>query len=265
MKKDYRHFLKEIYSCKKKINQSYSLRAYSRDIGVSVSFLSEVLNKKKNLSLGIAQKIAKNLSLDKNKAEFFLLMVSLESASSIEAAELNKKLKKYNDKTVVDLEFMKILSEWYYFAILELTYLENFEPSVAWISQKIGLSEKKTQKAIEKLVSLNVLAIEKGIWRDQLHAMEYRGQTPSRVIRSFHKEILRKAFHAIDQQEFSKRDLGANIMSFSEKNMDEARRIIKNARLEISKLASQDDCKNNVYCLSTQFFSMLEESHEISP
>ena len=66
--------IKDSFHIKKLIAlKGRSIRGFSKDIGVSHSHLSQVLNEKKRLSPTTAKKIADGLDL--NMAEFFLIKV----------------------------------------------------------------------------------------------------------------------------------------------------------------------------------------------
>lgn len=64
--------VKDAVSIKMKIAQSgYTLRGFSREVGVSHSYLSQILNGRGNPSPAVAKKISKGLGKEIN--EFFLI------------------------------------------------------------------------------------------------------------------------------------------------------------------------------------------------
>jgi len=82
LKFNYIDFLKHQLELRLAKNQSYSLRAFARDLGLSASRLSEVLKKKKGLSINAAFLLTEKLGLtSKEKELFFLSVEALHSRS----------------------------------------------------------------------------------------------------------------------------------------------------------------------------------------
>ncbi len=79
--------MSEDYLSRAKMNSSYSLRAYARDLGVSVSHLSKVLNRKKTFSLQTAEKILKTIGLWDEDPNFALRLISLDLSKSDDERE----------------------------------------------------------------------------------------------------------------------------------------------------------------------------------
>lgn len=67
------HILVEIFLERKKRNSKYSLRAFSRDIGMSASNLIAVMKGRKKLSTKQACKIAINLKFTNDKFVAFVI------------------------------------------------------------------------------------------------------------------------------------------------------------------------------------------------
>ncbi len=72
---DYRAFLGIVFLEKKKRNKRYSLRAFAKSLGMSHSYLSSIMNGKKELTLDRAKEIVARLNLDPSEAQFFLELV----------------------------------------------------------------------------------------------------------------------------------------------------------------------------------------------
>jgi hypothetical protein len=47
-----------------------------------------------------------------------------------------------------------MISDWYHFAILDLTRLDDFQPEPAWVSRKLGLTVSEVKIAVERLLRL---------------------------------------------------------------------------------------------------------------
>lgn len=85
---DYRGFLKDFFYLKKKVNKSYSLRAFARDLGVTPQTLSLTLKNKRKMSLESASRVTKKLQLPLCEAAYFLDLVVLSDIAETAAKEI---------------------------------------------------------------------------------------------------------------------------------------------------------------------------------
>lgn len=77
-----RVILQQTLQSKQKKNSRYSLRAFARDLRVSPSFLSEVLNGKYGISRQLARQIAERLGFDAKESAHFCELADLEVTES---------------------------------------------------------------------------------------------------------------------------------------------------------------------------------------
>lgn len=77
-----RVILQQTLVAKQKKNSRYSLRAFARDLRVSPSFLSEVLNGKYGISRQLARQIAERLGFDPRESDHFCELADLEVTDS---------------------------------------------------------------------------------------------------------------------------------------------------------------------------------------
>jgi len=80
--RDYRLVLKAELERRRSRNASYSLRAFARDLELSPSRLSRVLNGKEALSRPRAERIGGKLGFQKDQIELFCDLVDVEHAST---------------------------------------------------------------------------------------------------------------------------------------------------------------------------------------
>ena len=84
------------------------------------------------------------------------------------------------------------------------------------------------------------------------------GDIPSDAIKNYHKQILDKAQKSIFNQDPKDRDLSAIILSFDKNDIGKVKESIKYLRRKLAKEIISSEKTNSVYCLSIQFFNMLE-------
>lgn len=161
---DYRSFLKATLAEKAKSREGYSLRGFSEKIGVSNSFLSEVLGKKKSLSVELAFKIAVKLDLTETETQYLCFLVQLEQEKDPAfREELSKRLIALNPKRKahdLSVDLFKVIADWYHHAILELTYLPGFKFEAKTVAKKLGITKVEAEIAMERLVRLELLELD---------------------------------------------------------------------------------------------------------
>ena len=135
----YRTFLKSELADRVTANEAYSLRAFSKHLGVTPSMLSDVLRGKRNLSLDMALKISHRLKLEGKEVEYFSTLVQFDTAKTMELkAELQTRLLALNSKNDphdLNVDAFKMIADWYHIAILEICTLPRVKVTPAFIEE----------------------------------------------------------------------------------------------------------------------------------
>ena len=261
--KDYREILKEELENRSQVNPYYSLRAFARDIKLPAPRLSNILNYKEGLSQRTSFVVAQKLGYNKTEIEIFCNLVESKHARSIAKRKLATiRLKKFalNDKDrFLQEEYFKVISDWYHFAILELTYLKDFQPNPEWIAKTLNVKVELIQSAIHRLKNLKLLKEKNGTLKaiDEFTSTTF--DIPSDSIKKFHQQILAKAVQAITMQTVHERDFSSITIGFDQNKLNEAKKILNKFRSEFLNRFSLDDSKNSVYNLSFLFFKLNNE------
>jgi uncharacterized protein (TIGR02147 family) len=141
----YQSILSNELMSRKSKNSSYSGRSFARDLGISQSFLTLVLNKKRKLGNDRALLICEKLKLKPSQKKLFVKLVRLELARDLNCQkilqmEISELLKKHPTFALLSEDTFTIVADWYYFAILELTSLKTFISHPKWISKKLNVA-----------------------------------------------------------------------------------------------------------------------------
>lgn len=255
---DYREILQSEWDRKRKLNSKYSLRAFARDIQISPSRLSEILNRHYGLSRKAAETICTKLNLSEREREIFCDQVESQHSRSLykKKAAIDR-LEKHRDadKTRnLSVENFKLASEWYHFALLELVSLRDFNSDPKWIGYKLGLEVSKVEDSIDLLIKLDLLE-----WQgDKLVAVSDCTYSPSEIpldaIKNFHYQVIDNAKIALYEQEVEERYFSSAFYSIAEEDVDEFIDDLKKLRKKFSsKIIKSKKEKDQVYCLSMQF------------
>ncbi|OFZ45708.1 MAG: hypothetical protein A2381_14760 [Bdellovibrionales bacterium RIFOXYB1_FULL_37_110] len=264
----YQHYLRAEFEGRKLRNPSYSLRAYARDIGLAAPKLSEILRGKCGLSEESAKKLATELALSEKEASVFINQViakhSRKKTEREKAQKILESLKEHHSFDEIALDAFKIIADWYHFAILELTEVEDFRSNISWIAKRLNLTKSVTSEAVERLFDTGLLAKKSnGDWYQTEAILATPSGIPSSEIKKHHRQILSKAEDALINVPIKERDFSTTTLAVSESQLDEIQKEIKDFRRRLAKKINQSKNKERVYCLSIQFFPLDYKGYDI--
>jgi uncharacterized protein (TIGR02147 family) len=263
---DYRDTLREVLESRCAKNMRYSLRSFARDLGISPSRLSDVLNGRYGLSPAAAKEIAEKLPLEPEDMRRFCDQVESmharnKAARSAAQERIRNNLDSYRN---IQEDGLDIISEWYYLAILELCLTEGFQSSPAWISRALGVNVHLITGAIQRLKKLNYLR-EDPVGNlsptENFTAGPATGGKPQ--IHRFHGQVTGKALEALEFHPIQERAHCSIIMAFNSEQMEEAKTELREFVTRFDKKFGASPVKDQVYCLNLQFFRLQESSGEI--
>lgn len=251
-------------------NPSFSLRSWAKQLGLShPAMLSMVLSKKRSLLPSLSSKISEQFKttgkFTETEARFFDILVLFANAKGIEERNFYEgilsSLKPDQKFSTLDLDQLNVISEWYHSAILEMTYLKNFNSDPRWISLKLGESVNETQvtAAIERLLRLGMLEKSKsGKLKRTSAQLATPTDIPSKSLRKYHSEMMNKAQTALEAQTIEQRDITSMTLSIDTKKLPEAKKMIRDFRRKLAKFMG-DAQGDSVYQLNVQLFDLLEK------
>lgn len=263
---DYRLILQKELMDRCESNPRYSLRAFARDLKLSPSRLSEVLNKKQGLSRSAAEQISKTLGFGQEESDYFCDLVSLKHARSVKERE-NAKLrvfkaefeKQRDEHYSLQLDSFKIISDWYHLGILELLKVKNFRHDTKWIARRLGVQVIQIELAIDRLTRVGLLKIEDGRFVATQSKGWVPGGVPSSSIRKFHKQVLEKALVAMETQAVDERFFSTRLMTLNRSDLPKAFEMITDFQKRFCVDNEVDEGKELLYCISMQLFKIVEE------
>ncbi len=133
---------------RKGLDPKYSLRRFSDDAGVDNSTMSKFLKNNRKMTDYVFENILNNLSVsDGVKQDYSQKILEID---------------------ILEKKHASIRTHWYYYAILELTYLTDFKVEMEWIANKLALDLETTKYAIKLLIDVGALIEENGTYKDNL-------------------------------------------------------------------------------------------------
>jgi uncharacterized protein (TIGR02147 family) len=258
----YQNILNDEYLLRHSKNPAYSMRSFARDLGLSQSFLSQVINKKRKLSDEAGLIISEKLKLKGIKRNLFVNLVRYDKISDQEgkrilADEIEKLINRQANFKPLAEDVFNAVSDWHYFAILELTVLRGFKGDLLWISKKLKIPLIEVKIAVECLLRLGLLAKVGGtlVKTEKNYIFE---NVPSKAIKKHHRDTLALAHKALEEQNMDQREFFTVILPMDPVKMKEVKRKIREFSDEMTTELQNSEPKS-IYKLAIQFFRLDRE------
>ncbi len=257
---NYRTFLKQVL-VEKNEKTNYSLRSFSEKLNVSHSFLSEVLNHRKSLSMDLAFKIAVRLGLTDSETQYFCLLVQMEQEKEPDYQEkLQIRMRSLNpNQAAYDLstDVFKLISDWYHIAILELPLLTGFQLTAEHAAEKLGITKWEAEVAMERLLRLGLLKKSRDGSLKKTHR-EILGNSPvsNEAFQKYHRQMLEKAGDALKSQTPSERLSATDVVAIDSRDLKKIDRLARDFTAKVMAIANQCKHKNSLYALTVHFFKI---------
>lgn len=235
--------LYESYLERKNRNSLYSLRAFSRDLGISSGRLTNYLNGRQFPNSKTFQKICITLDLPEEKifnAQFFM--------------ENEKYMRRglSFEKQLNDVEF-EVISNWVSWSVYTLFQSSDFEPSINWFERKLNLSKSKIENALENLNKIGLILKNDFFYDLIIKNVTTTKDISSLTIKNAHKQFIKIAADSIDHIPLEKRDYSYITMCIDVANIPAAKSLIANFRGQLNALLEKGDA-SELYQLNIQLF-----------
>ena len=243
-------------------NPSFSIRALALRLDMQPSATNEILKGERRVSRKIAERIANKLSLDPSERADLL-------RDFPEKLKRNTSSRRSRDE---DLQALKLtsdqfglISDWIHFAILSLIRVKDFKSDVAWIANRLNVTENEARKAISRLLHLNLIYV------DELGVMS-RTSSPVRTsddvldlsIQHMHMNDMDMAKVKLQELGVAQRDFTNFTFPANSKNMSRAKEIIRKAQDDLEELMD-DENSQDVYRVCMYLFPLTKlESNNIN-
>jgi uncharacterized protein (TIGR02147 family) len=249
---DYRVFLRDALVTRSARRRGYSLRRFAKTLGVSPSFLSDLLRGRKSLSPEKAGAVARRLGLTGTEAEYFRLLARHRSEGGASEDPAGPRV-----VTRLPLDAFTAMRDWYHVAILEMTELEHFQVTAATVAARLSIGVRTARAALARLVRIGHLAVdEQGRFRKTYRAGVLESAERNDALRAFHEQMLRKAASSLTGQTNTEKVVGSETFAFAPEQLPLAAAIIEDCFNKMTALAEQSAGRSQVYHLGIQLFNL---------
>ena len=265
-------FLNAAIQSMQTINPSFSLRAFSKQLGMNhVAMLSMVLNRKRKLLPSLSSKVSNHFKatgrFNETEARYFDMLVLFHNAMSIDEKNFYEgilsNLKPDRRFSTLELDKLNIISDWYHAAILEMTELKDFNSDPQEICLRLGdnVNIDQVRTAIERLLRLGLLErTQKGELKKTTVLLATPSDIPNKSLKKFHTELISKAIKALETQSVEKRDITSFTMTIDTGKIPEAKKMIRDFRRKLAAFLETPN-GDSVYQLNIQLFDLLGDKN----
>jgi len=215
-------------------NHRYSQRAFANDLGVSKSFLNDILNTKKQPSEKMIVKITEALKLSQLEQEQIL---------KAELSGLEIREDKYSE-----------MYHWQHFAILNLIETKRSTGDADFYAEALGIELSVAEQALETLVSLGLIERQDEKFVRTQNRVTTGMEVPSHTIKCLHSEMLGRADRALFEVSPEQREVTALTFAADPEDYLKIKKETKKFREKLAKIAANTQDPEHVYTVAVQVF-----------
>lgn len=236
---DIKSLLQNEFLKRYKNNPRYSIRAFANHLQVDSSSLSQMIRGTRKISSKMQTKLLVRLGLSPAELELF------SKQNQAACHDLN-------------LDTFQMISDWYHHAIYELVTLKNFKTDEKWISRKLGISITEARVAIERLIRLELIQVDKeGVWHQRSPQLSTTGNPfTAAAFKNFQSQVIEMAGRALMTIPFEQRDQSSTTIAMSADKLPEVKERIKKFRRELCDYLQQDGERDAVFQLGVSFYPL---------
>lgn len=253
--KDAADFLSQELKARVERNSRYSLRKYAQSLRLSPGELSEVLSRKRALSLKSAQKISQAMALSPLDTDRLFRLIFEAPKKSVRTQNVSE-------------DIFHVIADWYCLALLSLTETKNFKFDIGHISKRLGISLIEAKFAIEHLEKAGLISKKNSKYTVNAEAVLSPDEISNEALKKAHQQILDKARDALLTQKVEEREFSGITFAVHPKQLPELKSELKIFMDKWTDKVSQEASSiratepTEVYHLETVLFRLTEPMKE---
>jgi uncharacterized protein (TIGR02147 family) len=217
---------------------------------MDASSVSQLLNGKRRASRKVIEKICDRIGADGEQKQLFAKIASDRRRGTADPLSYSLSTK----YSFLTKDQFSVISEWYHYAILELTFVQNFKSSASWIARSLGITTAVAQAAIERLEGLGLLTREKGrLVKTKKFITNFEPGMTSSALKNLQKQVIQMSADAIEMIPQGEKDITSMTMAIDVNKIDEARKLIAKFRRDLSQFM-EDGPQSRVFHLGIQLY-----------
>lgn len=231
-------------------NPCYSLRAFAKRAGVSPSTLSEILRRKRSLTLKSAAKIGQRIFSELAEQRVFLSACSgAPGAPGADAAPVPA-IREPDYAELLPEVFAVIENPAHYY-LLALMRTDDFRSDPRWIARRLRLTVFEVRTLLTRLQMVGLVHKRDGAFARTGAQLATTQDVPSAALRRSHRQTILEAASALEDVPVEMREISSTTLVLDPRRLPEAKALIRKFRRELAELMECGE-RTEVYNLNTQ-------------
>lgn len=255
----FRIYLSEELSRRRAQNPRYSMRAFASSLGLNAGNFSRILNGKLGISMPSAEKVVESLKIPEREADYFLASVAEEL--KVKHRARSKRLTPYDVRPPAETlsnDAFEVIGDLCHTAILELTYVDGFDPSPKWIGKALGITTIEAEHAVARLLRLGLLKREAGTLVKVQKVLKTNGKETTSHLRRHFREVLKRSTESLTNDPITRRCFSGTTLPIDPAKIETARSMIEEFQRQLADFLIAGERKE-VYQLAISLFPL--QSH----
>ncbi len=261
---DYRRYLGDYYTSRKKSQRGFSHRAFLAKAGMSgPTYLKRVIEGKHDLTANSLPKFVKALELRPPESDYFEALVGFNQATTPGGKDLYFKrlmeLAPARSQATLERGQYEYYQNWYNVALRELLGIMPWRGNAQEFARQLvpSVTPGKVKKAVELLKSLGLLVAVPGEGlRPAKALLKTDPGMESLFLPRFHESMAKLAVEAIERFPKHERYFSGTTVSIGRETYEIIIEKIRALRREILELVQADPSPERVYHLNMQLFPL---------
>jgi uncharacterized protein (TIGR02147 family) len=258
---DYRLYIRDYFSERKRRNPAFSHRSLAQKLGLSTSnYILLIMQGKRNLTADLRNKMSTVFGHGRREAEYFEEMVSFAHAKTDAEKSCHFgrmiAMRRVLKMTVLQDSRYEYLSTWYNPVIRELVTHPEWDGDFETLARSVRppLSVAQARRSVELLLQCGLITLEKGRYQQTSQVVMVEKSTVSLAVTNFHREMCRRALEVLDTTDREHRDMTGCTLHISKKTFGSIKEELAQCRERILTLAQADQDADSVYHLNLHLF-----------
>lgn len=237
-------------------NKNYSIRAFARSLDLDFSVLSKLLRGDRQAGSRLIQRLSGKLGLTEAQVNSLVRATAAPLSTAAGAKSVRQPKVRH-----LSMETFSPISQWYYYALLELSHLPHFQSDPRWIAKVLGLSVVEVSIAIDRLVAAEFLHIDHtGAWMDLSgrNTSILPGRRGHELLRRYQLDMMARATERVTDTSVEQRSNTTMTYAIDTRRLGEARAIIMRFHTEMNSVLSATSGGDEVYALNVNLFPLTK-------
>lgn len=241
------------YVLRKSRNTNYSVRAFSRDLGLSPATVSLLIRGKMRLSVSRATQVAKALQFKDEEVQYFVDLARCSSKSSEERLQAESRLSQYDTRfNTMSVESFRHIADWASLPAIELIRMYGKKADPKFVANRLKISISHSRKLIQRLNTLGF--VKNG--HVQTKFLILPDGPADAASQNFHRKILQKAIRALKEDAVESRHFSCGVVRIRKQDLAWAAKEMRQFRRKLAVRLEMGEDHDAVFAISTQFFRL---------